>query len=54
VLAFAAVQVCAGGLNVALSAPGWMQLVHLGLALGLWVSFVAMASAFVAVETEAR
>jgi cytochrome c oxidase assembly protein subunit 15 len=45
VLAFAGVQVLAGGLNVVLSAPGWLQVVHLGLALGLWIAFVSLAEA---------
>jgi cytochrome c oxidase assembly protein subunit 15 len=43
VLVFAGLQVAAGGLNVALSAPGWMQVVHLALALGLWIAFVSLA-----------
>jgi len=45
VLAFATAQVIAGTLNVVLSAPGWLQVVHLGLALGLWISFVSLAEA---------
>src|SRR5262249_15683727 len=32
VLVFVGLQLAAGGLNVALSAPGWLQVVHLGLA----------------------
>jgi heme A synthase len=43
VIAFAGVQLAAGTLNVILSAPGWLQVAHLGLALGLWVSYVALA-----------
>jgi heme A synthase len=43
VLAFVGLQLAAGGLNVALSAPGWLQVVHLGLALGLWIAFVSLA-----------
>jgi heme a synthase len=43
VLVFAGLQLAAGTLNVLLSAPGWLQVVHLGLALGLWASFVALA-----------
>jgi heme a synthase len=46
VLLFAGLQVLAGSLNVVLSAPGWLQVVHLGLALGLWISFVALAGEF--------
>lgn len=45
VLGFAGLQLLAGTLNVVLSAPGWLQVVHLGLALGLWVSFVTLAGA---------
>jgi heme A synthase len=44
VLAFSALQVLAGTLNVVLSAPGWLQVLHLGLALGLWVAFVSLAA----------
>lgn len=35
-------QLCAGVLNVMLSAPGWMQLVHLALATTLWTSLVVL------------
>lgn len=35
-------QLCAGVVNVMLSAPGWMQLVHLALATGLWIAFVLL------------
>lgn len=38
VLVFA--QLGAGVLNVMLSAPGWMQVLHLGLGTGLWVTAV--------------
>ena len=34
-----AVQVVAGFVNIALSAPGWMQLLHLLLALTVWLVF---------------
>ena len=44
VLGFAAVQLVAGVANVWLSAPGWLQIVHLGLALGLWISYVALTA----------
>jgi heme A synthase len=44
VLAFLAVQLVVGVANVLLSAPGWLQVVHLGLAVGLWISFVALAA----------
>lgn len=43
VIVFAVLQVLAGTLNVVLSAPGWLQVLHLGLALGLWISFVSLA-----------
>jgi heme A synthase len=42
VVAFAAAQLGAGVLNVFLSAPGWLQVGHLALALGLWISFVLL------------
>lgn len=37
-LAFLALQILIGVLNIALSAPGWMQVLHLASALGLWSS----------------
>jgi heme A synthase len=40
VLVFA--QVLAGALNVTLSAPGWMQVVHLALATSVWLSLVIL------------
>jgi heme a synthase len=40
VLVAVCVELAAGLLNVVLSAPGWMQLVHLALAIGLWLSLV--------------
>jgi cytochrome c oxidase assembly protein subunit 15 len=33
-------QLVAGGVNVALAAPWWMQLLHLLLAQGLWIVLV--------------
>jgi|SRR5688572_15365812 len=43
------VQVAAGAANVLLSAPGWMQIVHLLLATLLWIAVVLLtASALVA------
>lgn len=36
-------QLCAGVVNIMLSAPGWMQLVHLGLATALWIALVTFA-----------
>jgi cytochrome c oxidase assembly protein subunit 15 len=43
VVVFVAVQLAAGVLNVFLSAPGWLQVAHLALALGLWIAFVLLA-----------
>ncbi|MEF2280169.1 COX15/CtaA family protein [Deinococcus sp. YIM 134068] len=37
-----ALQMVAGFANVALKAPGWMQLTHLGLACGLWLVTVML------------
>jgi heme A synthase len=50
------VQVAAGTLNVFLSAPGWLQVVHLGLALALWIAFVLVAydDAFAARQERGR
>ena len=39
------VQVCAGVVNILLSAPGWMQVVHLLLGTGLWIAVVILALA---------
>lgn len=33
-------QVAAGVTNIVLSAPGWMQVIHLGIATGLWLCLV--------------
>jgi cytochrome c oxidase assembly protein subunit 15 len=38
-------QLCAGVANIMLSAPGWMQLVHLALATALWTAVVVLALA---------
>ena len=51
-LGFTGVQLLAGSLNVFLSAPGWLQVLHLGLSLGVWLSFVLCAAALL--ETPAR
>jgi len=41
------IQLVAGGINLILLAPVWMQLVHLALACAVWVSLVLLgASAF--------
>lgn len=41
-LGFVLVQVVAGVSNVLLSAPGWLQVVHLALSLGLWISLITL------------
>ena len=38
-------QVLLGVANIALSAPGWMQVVHLGVATALWVALVLLGAA---------
>jgi heme A synthase len=38
-------QLAIGALNIALSAPGWMQLIHLAMATFVWIAFVVMAFA---------
>lgn len=38
-------QLVAGVVNIMLSAPGWMQLLHLALATGLWIALVALTLA---------
>lgn len=38
-------QLCAGVVNIMLSAPGWMQLVHLGIATCLWIALVLLSLA---------
>jgi heme A synthase len=38
-------QLCAGVVNIMLSAPGWMQLVHLALATCLWIALVLLSLA---------
>jgi cytochrome c oxidase assembly protein subunit 15 len=35
-------QLCAGVVNIMLSAPGWMQLVHLALATIVWIGYVLL------------
>lgn len=37
-------QLVAGLVNVLLSAPGWMQVLHLALALVVWLAFVRLAA----------
>ena len=39
------VQVAAGVVNILLSAPGWLQIVHLLLGTGLWIALINFALA---------
>jgi protoheme IX farnesyltransferase len=41
----AGVQLLAGLINIVLKAPVWMQLLHLGLADGVWIAFVLFSAA---------
>jgi len=41
-LAFVVAQVVVGFVNVALNAPGWMQLVHLAVGNGVWLSLIVV------------
>src|SRR5690606_4531093 len=43
-IALTATQMLAGGVNVLLSAPGWMQVVHLHLATVLWIVLVLLGA----------
>src|SRR5690606_21113752 len=43
-IATTAVQVLAGGVNVLLPAPGWMQVLHLLLATELWIVLVLLGA----------
>jgi len=45
VVGLTGLQVAAGITNVLLSAPGWLQVVHLGLSLALWVALVTLIGA---------
>lgn len=44
-LVFVGVELGAGLLNVALAAPGWMQLIHLALADAVWIAVIVAAAA---------
>jgi len=44
-VALVALQIMAGLANIWLSAPGWMQIVHLGLATVLWIELCLLALA---------
>lgn len=48
------VQLLLGGFNVWLSAPGWMQLVHLAVAKGVWILLVLHTLKVLSVGREAR
>lgn len=48
------VQVAAGVANIVLSAPGWMQLVHLALATLLWIALVLLSTAALAAAPGSR
>jgi heme A synthase len=41
---FVFVQLCAGTANVWLSAPGYLQVIHLTLALAVWLAFIALTN----------
>lgn len=47
-------QLCAGVVNVMLSAPGWMQLVHLALATVLWTAMVVLTLAAMSERPDQR
>jgi heme A synthase len=47
------IQVVAGGINIALLAPTWMQLVHLLLADLVWLTLVLYAASVLAAEPRA-
>lgn len=46
-------QLAAGFVNVELAAPVWMQMLHLLLADGLWIAWVALAATALAAESPA-
>jgi heme a synthase len=48
--ALVVLQLIAGVVNIALSAPGWMQLTHLGLAMLLWIALVLLGAATLSSE----
>ena len=53
VAALAAIQLLAGAVNLILLAPVWMQLVHLLIADLLWIAFVLLGAAALAVPSTA-
>jgi cytochrome c oxidase assembly protein subunit 15 len=52
VIALVFAQVGAGVLNILLSAPGWMQVVHLALATSLWLALVVLYATTMAARGE--
>lgn len=50
VVALLVMQMLAGGVNVLLLAPVWMQIAHLLLADALWIAFILLGAATFAVE----
>ena len=53
VAALAGIQLLAGAVNLILMAPVWMQLVHLLIADFLWIAFVLLGAAVLAVPSNA-
>jgi len=51
--ATALAQLALGGINVALRAPGWLQLVHLACAQLLWIGGVLLAFSSLRVRAQA-
>lgn len=47
-------EVCVGILNIALAAPGWVQICHLLVAQSVWISFVLMSAAALAYSAGPR
>jgi len=47
------VQLFAGGINILLLAPTWMQLLHLFIADIVWITLVLYVASLLAVEAEA-
>lgn len=48
------VQIATGVVNIVLSAPGWMQVVHLALATLLWIALVLLSTAALAASPGSR
>lgn len=54
VIALLAIELAAGLVNVALAAPVWLQLVHLGLAYLLWITMVLLTAELLATPATPR